>query len=106
MKFTTTIILIITTVLFTACDPSDEEKASSKLKLAQALLEKKDTLSALKQLDSLPVLFPKAEYALNASQNLRKEVQFDLLHRKETMLDTLKKQIIELEKPFEKEKTE
>jgi hypothetical protein len=93
-------------VLFFACGPSDEEKASAKLNLAQSLLEKNDTATALRHLDSIPRLYPKAVYALNAAKNLVSEVQFDLLHRKEAQLDSLKVKIETLEKPFRKEKTE
>lgn len=106
MNFSTYILLIFIAVTAVACGPSDEEKASARLRQAQAILEKNDTLTALRQLDSIPLLYPKAEYAVNASQNLKKEVQFELLHRKESMLDTLKARIIELEQPFQKEKTE
>lgn len=106
MKFTTYILLIVTTLALAACGPSDEEKASARLRQAQAVLVKNDTLSAIRLLDSIPMLYPKAEYAVNASQNLKKEIQFDLLHRQEARLDSLVKKIAALEKPFEKEKTE
>lgn len=98
--------MLAITVTFIACGPSDEEKASARLRQAQAVLVKNDTLAALKQLDSIPLLFPKAEYAVNASQNMKKDIQFALLHRKEAQLDSLQLKITELEKPFEKEKTE
>ncbi len=91
--------------LFFACGPSDEDKAREKVKLAQSLLEQNDTATALRHLDSIPQLYPKAVYAANAAKNLITEVQFDLLHRKEAELDSLKVKITELEKPFEREKT-
>ncbi len=93
-------------LIASSCGPSDEEKASAKLRQAKALLEKHDTLSALRQLDSISGLYPKADYAVNASTNLIKEIQFDLLHQKEAQLDSLKLKIGILEKPFQKEKTE
>jgi len=106
MKFTIYITVLVAGMLFFACGPSDEEKASAKLNLAQSLLEKNDTTAALRHLDSIPRLYPKAVYALNAAKNLVNEVQFDLLHRKEAQLDSLKVKIETLEKPFRKEKTE
>jgi hypothetical protein len=97
-------------VLFTAaviisCGPSDEDRAGLKLNYARALLEKNDTVDALLHLDSIPKLFPKAVYAVNAARNLMSEIEFDLLHKKETELDSLRIKIADLEKPFDKEKT-
>ncbi len=106
MKFTIYITVLVAGILFLACGPTDEEKASAKLNFAQSLLEKNDTATALRHLDSIPRLYPKAVYALNAAKNLVSEVQFDLLHRKEAQLDSLKVKIEALEKPFRKEKTE
>ncbi len=99
-------IIFLAGILLFACGPSEEEKARAKLNLAQTLLEKNDTTAALLHLDSIPRLYPKAVYAPNAAKNLISEVQFDLLHRKETKLDSLKVKITGLEKPFRKEKTE
>lgn len=106
MKISVPVLLIIFALSWVSCGPSDEEKASAKLKQAQAFLAKNDTITALRHLDSIPKLYPKAEYAVNASQNLNKEIQFDLLHKKEAQLDSLELKIAELEKPFQKEKTE
>ncbi|MCF8364081.1 MAG: hypothetical protein K9G70_15830 [Prolixibacteraceae bacterium] len=93
-------------IMIVACGPSDEDKARTKLRQAQSLLEKNDTTAALRHLDSIPRMYPKADYAVNAAEDLSREIQFDLLHRKENQLDSLKVKITELEKPFEKEKTE
>ncbi len=106
MKVTAYLFLFLLAVAYVSCGPSDEDKARVKLKQAQTLLEKNDTLAALRHLDSIPGLFPKAQYAVNSAKNLQKEVQFDLLHRKEAQLDSLKVKIAVLEKPFQKEKTE
>lgn len=93
-------------IMIVGCGPSDEDKARTKLKQAQSLLEENDTTAALRHLDSIPRMYPKADYAVNAAEDLSREIQFDLLHRKENQLDSLKVKITELEKPFEKEKTE
>jgi len=106
MKILFKILMLVLAVVMISCGPTAEEKASAKLKHAQMLLEKNDTVSALLHLDSISRLFPKAEYAVNAAKNLKSEVEFDLLHRKEAYLDSLLLKVTELEKPFEKEKTE
>jgi hypothetical protein len=93
-------------LLFAACGPSDEDKARTKLNFAKVLLEKQDTTAALLQLDSILKLFPKAPYSLNAAKNLMTEINFELLHRREAELDTIKLRIAVLENSFVKEKTE
>lgn len=98
--------ILLIALFFAACGPSDEDKARAKVNRAKSLLEKNDTTAALLHLDSIPKLYPEAVYAVNAAKNLQTEINFDLLHRKEAKLDSLKVQIAELEKPFQKEKTE
>ena len=99
-------LLIIIALFAVACGPSDEDKARAKMNLAKSLLQKNDTTAALRHLDSIPQLYPKAVYASNAAKNLISEINFDLLHRKEAELDSLNAKIQVLEEPFEKEKTE
>lgn len=106
MRISDYTILFFVAIFMVACGPSDEDKARQKMQQAQSLLEKNDTTAALRHLDSIPQLYPKAAYAVNAAKNLRTEVQFDLLHRKEAELDSLNVKIEELENPFQKEKTE
>ncbi len=106
MRISDYTILFFVAIFMVACGPSDEDKARQKMQQAQSLLEKNDTTAALRHLDSIPQLYPKAAYAVNAAKNLKTEVQFDLLHRKEAQLDSLNVKIEELEKPFKKEKTE
>ena len=105
MKFYISFPALIILVLMAACGPSDEDKARQKMNLARTLLEKQDTTNALIHLDSIPSLYPEAVYSINAGKNLANEIRFDLLHKKETLLDTLALRIEQLEKPFEKEKT-
>ncbi len=105
MKLRIQYFILFLLVTLVACGPSDEEKARVKLNLAKSLLEKQDTTNALLQLDSIAVLYPKAVYSANAAKNLKNEVKFDLLQRIQTNLDSTKVKIAELEKPFEKEKT-
>jgi len=98
--------LLLAALFFAACGPSDEDKARAKVNEAKSLLEKNDTAAALQHLDSIPKLYPEAVYAVNAAKNLQTEINFDLLHRKEAELDSLNVKVTELEKPFQKEKTE
>ncbi len=106
MKISTAIIAIFTVLLLVSCGPSDEDKARVKLNYAKTLVENHDTTAALLQLDSISILYPKAAFTANAAKNLTNEINFDLLQNYGTELDTLEKQITELEKPFVKEKTD
>ncbi len=106
MRFTFRITVLFIVVILASCGPSDEDNARIKLNLAKSLLQKNDTAMALKQLDSIRIMFPEAAYSVNAAKNLTTEVNFDLLHRKEAELDSAKVQVENLEKPFTKEKTE
>lgn len=106
MKLSVFLLAVWMVFFIVACGPSDEDKARTKLNFAKALLEKQDTTAALLQLDSILMLYPKAPYSQNAARNLVTEVNFELLHRKEAMLDTLNNRIALLENSFVKEKTE
>ncbi len=105
MRISFNLFVLLMALFVIACGPSDEDKARVKMKRAQSLLEKNDTAAALRHLDSIPQLYPKAVYSANAAKNLVTEIHFDLLHKKEARLDSLRKTIAELEEPFEKEKT-
>lgn len=106
MKYSGIIVLSIAVFLLVACGPSDEEKARVKLNYAQALLERQDTLGALLHLDSISKLFPEAMYSANAAKNLMKQINFELLQKKEDELDSLKSKIEVLEQSFVTEKTQ
>jgi hypothetical protein len=106
MRFSIQYIALILILFITACGPSDEDLARTKMNLAKSLLEKQDTTNALLQLDSIAALYPKAMYSINAAKNLKNEINFDVLQREEAELDSLKLQITDLEKSFVKEKTQ
>jgi len=106
MRFSIQYITLIFILFLTACGPSEEDLARVKLNLAKSLLEKQDTTNALLQLDSISILYPKAVYSANAAKNLKNEINFDVLQRKEAELDSAKLQITDLEKLFVKEKTQ
>ncbi len=106
MRISTQISVLFLTILLISCGPSDEDKARVRLDFAKSLLVKQDTAGAILHLDSIPKLYPKAVYSLNASKNLLNDVRFEMLRREEAALDSLNIQIEQLEKPFNKEKTE
>jgi hypothetical protein len=106
MKISVQYLAILLAIIFVACGPSDEEKAKIKIDVAKNLLINNDTMRAMQQLDSIPLLYPEAVYSANAAKNLLKDIRFDLMQRKEAELDSLKIQITDLEKLFVKEKTE
>ena len=106
MKLSLSILTFLLVILVVSCKPSDEEKARAKLNLAKALLQKQDTTNAILHLDSIPKLFPEAIYSANVAKNLANEINFDLLQKKEAVLDSVKIKIEVLEKSFEKEKTQ
>ena len=106
MKISTVVIAMFAIFYLVSCGPSDEDKARVKLSNAKSLVENHDTTAALLQLDSIPVLYPKAAYAVNAAKNMANEINFDLLQNFGTELDTLEKQIAVLEKSFVKEKSD
>lgn len=106
MKGSVYIIIVCLTAFLIACGPSDEDKARTKMNYAKILLENQDTTQAILHLDSISKLYPKAPYSINAAKNMMTEINFELLHRKETALDTIKVRIALLENSFVKEKSE
>ena len=100
-------LIFISFILFiTACGPSQEDRARARLNFARNLLQQNDTTAALHHLDSIPMLMPKAAYSINAAKNLKKEILWEILQQKESQLDTVKASILDLEKFFNKEKTQ
>lgn len=106
MRHSILLIGLASMILMISCGPSDEEKARTKLNFAQALLERNDTVAALIQLDSISKAYPKAMYAVNSAKNLTNQINFDLLQKSETELDSLNAKIETLEQSFTKEKTQ
>jgi hypothetical protein len=91
-------ILLLIVVL--GCGPSQEEKASARLKVARGLLQGGDTTTALLQIDSVMLLHPKAAISVNAATNLRKEVLWSLFQRRQVSLDSARARIARLENRF------
>jgi hypothetical protein len=80
--------------------------ARTRLDHANTLLQNHDTAQALLEIDSIPLLYSKAVYSINAAKNLKNEINMDLLQRFKGELDSLKSIIEKLEKNFDQEKTE
>lgn len=106
MKISAQYLLLLVLIIFVSCGPSDEDKARVKIDLAKNLLAQSDTTEAIRQLDSIPKLYPEAVYSANAAKNLLQEVRFQVMQRKEAELDSVNILVAELEKSFVKEKTE
>ncbi len=99
-------ILVFLILIFVSCGPSQEDQARVKLNRARVYLQNQDTTNALLELDSIPVLYPKAPYATDAAKNLKHDIQWDILRRYESELDSVKTVIEDLEKNFVREETE
>lgn len=93
-------LLGVLMVVTAACGPSEEEKASSRLKVARALLHTSDTAGALLHIDSVITLHPRAAYSVNAATNLRREIQWDIYQRKQVALDSARAAVARLEPDF------
>lgn len=106
MNSRTTGLLIPVLLLLFSCGPSAEEKAAFRLKQARHLLSQQDTALALALLDSIPLLFPRAAFSVNAAKNLKREVYWDLMQKKEKEMDHVESRIDSLIRNFVAEKTE
>ncbi len=92
-------------VAFISCGKSYKERAAEKFNLAADLCEKGDSLAALQELDSIPVLFPEAFEAIGKAKDLGKKINSEILFRKQDQYDKLTGHLSELEKLFDTEKT-
>lgn len=106
MRFLPGITFLLLILMLFSCGSSQEDKGRVKLERAKVLLQNQDTTNALQELDSISRLYPKAAYSINAAKNLRDEINWDLLQRYESEVDSLSDIIQNLEKNFIKEKTE
>ena len=97
-------VLFLVTLL--ACGNSDKDRATEKLNIATTLLAKGDTTTALIQLDSVQILFPQVRDAGKTANELEDKVYTEIYARKQDQLEKLKNRLTDLEKLFDKEKTE
>lgn len=89
-----------------SCGKSYTEKAEEKLNYALSLSEKGDSVNALVQLDSVRILYPEAIETTKRAKDLSQKINSEFLFRKQEQRDKVNGQISELEKMFDKEKTE
>lgn len=89
-----------------SCGKSYTERAEEKLNYAVNLSEKGDSVNALVQLDSIKILYPEAVETTKRAKDLAQKINSEFLFRKQEQLDKLNAQLAELEKMFDKEKTE
>lgn len=97
--------MLFAIILF-ACGKSEKEKATEKFALATSLYQKGDTTTALQLLDSVQVLFPKAFESVGKAKDLANKINSEMLFRKEQQIDKVSARIADLERLFDKEKTE
>lgn len=97
-------ILFLT--VFFSCGKTYKERAAERFAQAAGICEKGDTLTALQSLDSIPVLFPEAIETVAKAKELSNKIYSEILFRKQDQLDLITLRVGELEKLFDKEKSE
>lgn len=107
MKYTSHIQSFICLIIFlSACGPSQRELAVGKINLAEGIIAQGDTASGLAILDSVSILFPKADFQIEVAKKIKAEVYQQLIDRKKSQLRETEALIAELEPNFIKEKTQ
>jgi hypothetical protein len=97
-------LLLLTALV--SCGKSYKERAAEKLQAAALFCEKGDTVTALQQLDSVQILFPKAFVSVEKAKNLSNKINSAILSRKQDQYTQVSNRLVELEGLFDKEKTE
>lgn len=92
--------------LLASCGDQSKKQAAAKLELATSYCEKGDSAIAVQILDSIPVLFPEAFAVATQAKELSKKINAEILFRKQDQLDKVTARVAELEKSFDKEKTD
>lgn len=106
MRYQIIIIAIISLSLTFSCSQSKHKLAEKKLKSAILLCNQNDTTNALLVIDTLLFLFPEEFEVVTKAKELSKRLNSEILFRKQDYRDKLNTRFEELEKLFEKEKTE
>lgn len=100
------VVGILLVALLASCGDNYKKRAAAKLELAISYCEKGDSATAVQTLDSIPTLFPEAFKVITQAKELNKKINAEILFRKQDQLDKVAAQITELEKSFDKEKTD
>lgn len=94
-------------VLFmVSCKPSQRELAIIKTNAADDILKSGDTIKAIRVLDSIPILYPKAKFQIDVSKNIKDELYRQLIDKKREQFRFSELSISSLEQKFIKEKTD
>ncbi len=97
-------ILFLT--VFFSCGKSYKERAAGRLNMAVSICEKGDTVTALQQLDSVQILFSDAVETVEKARKLSNKINSEILFRKQEQFNKVGNQLNELNKLFDKGKTE
>lgn len=99
-------LIIVSTMVLWACGPSQRELAVKQISLAKQTILSGDTLAAISKLDSVKILYPKAEVQIGVARNMNTELYNQLINKCQLALAINDSLIGQLETKFEKEKTE
>jgi hypothetical protein len=106
MRDTKIIVGILLLTLFFSCGKSNKEKAAERLNAAIKICEKGDTITALQQLDSVQILFPEIFGSVEKAKGLSNKINSEILYRKQDQFSKVNAGLIELDRQFDKEKTQ
>lgn len=107
MRLTFYLFLIsIVVLLFISCGPSQRELAVQQINRAKQSIIEGDTIRSIAQLDSVKILFPKAEVQKVVAKNMAVELVRQLIDQRKNQLSLIDSAIMGLETKFTKEKTE
>lgn len=98
--------VILMVLIVVSCGPSQREKAVQTINNAKKIVVSGDTLKAITTLDSVSILYPKAEAQISIAKNLKENLYQQLIDNRKMMLIHNDSTIIVLEKSFKKEKTQ
>lgn len=87
-----------------SCGPSQRELAVWKTNQARELIAQGDSISALNVLDSIAILYPKAEVQIAVARNMSNDLLNNLINARTLQLERMDTTIANLEKLFVKEK--
>jgi hypothetical protein len=98
--------ILLVGLIFIACGKSEKRMAEDRLKLAGNLCAKGDTSNCLLQLDSIQVLHPKVFELAQKAKEMSNKLNSELALKRQEQYSRTISRIAELERPFDKEKTE
>jgi hypothetical protein len=104
-RVTELLIVSFLLTLIMSCGPSQREKATGKINIAKQLIVSGDTLSAIGHLDSIAIVFPKAESQIAIASNIRADLYRQMADSRKLMIIRNDSIISSLEEKFNIEKT-